>query len=96
MKKKEEIREFLNDLQWNRETKSSLERKLQEFFEVDNSHTLCEFTDYDYKEIDYAFGWTTGNGACAEHYADIEIWYLKMRQKGRFLVTGAEIIDYVE
>lgn len=93
---KNEVREFLNNLQWNRETKSSLERKLQTFFEVDKEHTLCDFTDDDDNELDFSFGWTTGDGACAEHFVDIEIWYLKTRKKGVFIITGAEILDYVE
>jgi len=94
MRTKQEVRDFLDSLQWGRFTKKELEKKCQDFFDTKNK--LDNATDPDCKELDYAFIFTNGVGCCAHHFIDIEIYYLNMRQRGWVLITGAELLMYEE
>lgn len=91
-KTRQEVATFLNGLQWKRMSQKSLENLLRQFFGVPEN-CLIDFTDPDYKSLDYCYGFTSCNGKGA--FWDIEIWYLKMRNRN-LLITGAEIIQYVK
>lgn len=93
MRTKEEVRQFLNNLQWQRMSKKDLEKTVQAFF--DSKNKLFNFTCEDCKDIDYSFGFTTGDENSTSHFIDIEIWYLKMRNR-EILITGSEILSYEE
>lgn len=91
---KQEVRDLLESLVWDRMTKRELEKKLQKALGTNN--TLADGTVEDCKDIDYSFLFTNGEGCCGEHFIDVEIYYLKMRQRNHILITGAELLDYVE
>lgn len=92
---KAEVNQFLESLQWERMTKKELEKKLQEFFHVTN--TLSDGTCEDCKDIDYSFFFTDATEECAGYnFIDVEIYYLKMRQRNHILITGTDLLDYVE
>lgn len=91
---KRNVLEFLESLQWQRMTKSELQKLLQDYLGTDNK--LSDGTCEDCKELDYSFLFTNGDGCCGSHFIDIEIYYLKMRQRNHILITGAELLDYVE
>ena len=92
---KEQVADFLWKLQWTRTTKKELEKQLTDFFGVPME--LEDATDDEFKEVDYSFITTTAQEQCATHnFIDIEIYYLKMRQRGWFVITGSEILDFVE
>ena len=91
---KRKVREFLESLKWKRMTKNELQRLLQEYLGASNK--LSDGTCEDCKELDYSFLFTNGEDVCVSHFIDIEIYYLKMRQRNHILITGAELLDYVE
>lgn len=95
MKTKKEVYEFLDSLQWERVTKKELSQKLSDFFGTEM--ILVEGTCQDCKEVDYSWLTTTADTADATHnFIDIEIYYLKMRQRNHFLITETTLLDYVE
>lgn len=94
MKSKIEIITFLEGLQWNRMAKKELDSMFSEFFGVkmkgENS------TNEECKDIDYSLVYTTTQEKFAtSNFVDIEVYYLKMRNHS-ILITGVELLDYVE
>ena len=93
MKTKHEVCAFLDSLQWERMTKHEVEKRFTDFF---GQPMTCEDgTCEDCKDVDYSFLLTTGIGACSEHFIDMEVFYLKMRNRS-VLITGTELLEYIE
>lgn len=82
---------ILQTFQWKRMSKKQLEETLQVLFNTAN--TLEDGTDKEFKDLDYSFNFTNGNANSTSKYIDIEIYYLKMRNRN-VLITGAELLDY--
>lgn len=95
MKSRKEVLEFLANLQWKRFNKVGLELELSNFFGVPMK--LTDGTCEDYKGVDYSFLTTTAQEELAtSNFIDMEIYYLKMRKKGHFLITETTLLDYVD
>ena len=94
MKTKQETREFLNSLKWKRMTKKELQTYLQEFFGTTNE--IEESTDDECKDVDYSLCFTNAESDSTTNIIDIEIWYLKTRKKNHILITGTELLTYID
>lgn len=94
MKTKEEIRTYLHSLQWQRLSKKELVKNISDFL---GEKVHCENgTDPDEKGLDFSFIMTTATEPMATcHFIDIEIYYLKMRNRN-ILITGSELLMYCE
>lgn len=93
MRTKQETLEFLNSLRWKRMTKNELQTCLQEFFCTTNE--IEESTDNECKDVDYSLCFTNAESFSTTNIIDIEIWYLKMRKKNHILITGTELLTYL-
>ena len=93
MKTKEEIRAFIEALQWNRCTKKDLLKKFNDFFGTQQTE-FEDSTDSDFKEVDYSLIYTNESGHGMDFLVDIEIFYLNMRQRNWILISGCEILTY--
>lgn len=88
---KDETYSFLQTLVGERISKTDLQNKLRTFFQCNNK--LFDFTDSE-STCDWSFGFTNGNGAVAVDFTDIEIYYLKTRERGVVYITECEILAY--
>ena len=80
---------MLSALQWERMTKKEIKKALDDFFEG-KGHTASD--PQEEKCFDYSFFYTVKK----ENYlVDIEIYYLKTRDKKCF-ITGTELLTYIE
>ena len=94
MKTEDEVREFLENIQWERFTKKELEKALQVFFGTTNK--LMKGTDDDApRGIDHSYLFTTESDSYFSNLIDLKIWYCNSR-KGEKLITGTEILEYIE
>lgn len=72
-------------------TKAELQMSMRKFFGTENK--LEDATDADDKSVDYSYAFTTGERNSTRCFIDVEIFYLKMRNR-YLLITHTELLDY--